>query len=163
MGIALSTAGILVGYATGTLTQKPTSYKELPDIKSTPDFNVEPNGLDCTVLSETVAKQYIDGLKDYGSAISFNANINSPLIKKWNDWCDDIATKRVTEPNTCGWIEIKHPKLDQASILPVSPVKIGIPGSEVDAVWETSLFATPLAGAEWVEPVEIKLDGTTEE
>lgn len=159
MGIALNTAGILVGYATGTLTSKPTSYKEIPDIKSTPDFNVEPNGLDCTVLSETVAKQYIEGLKDYGSSIQFIANLTKTLIDVWDPWCEAVKTAQATDANACGWIEITHPKLEKAVAIAVTPVALGMPPSEVDSVWEATLFATPLKGAEWITKIAITPNG----
>lgn len=155
MGIALSTAGIEVGYGTGTLTTKPTSLKELPDVKSTPDFNPEPNGLDCTTLKEKVAKQYVDGLRDYGSTIQFTVNLTKELLSVWDAWCEDVKTKQKTDDTACGWIQIKHPSLDKAVVVPVSPVPLGLPPAEVDNIYEGTLFVTPLAGAQWAEPIEI--------
>ncbi len=155
MGIPLSTAGVKIGYGTSKLAEKPTSFKNLPDIKSSPDFNVEPNGLDSTTLAEEVAKQYIEGLRDYGSSIQFTANLTKELIGIWDTWCSEVKEKQKTEATACGWIEIIHPGLDKAAVIPVSPVELGLPAMEVDSILETTLYVTPLGGAEWVVPITI--------
>ena len=55
MANELSTAGVLVKYIveeTGG-TRPTTGYTTIPNIKSTPDINPEPSGLDVTDLSAT--------------------------------------------------------------------------------------------------------------
>lgn len=161
MGVAITTAGVIVGYAVGNLGTKPTEFKEIPDIKSTPDFNVEDSGIDCTVLSETVAKQYTQGLKDYGSSIEFTANLTKRIITVWNKFYNDVKTAQnaiSATGNECGWIAIHHPKLGQDVILPCTPSALGLPAMEVDSVVEETLRVTPLAGAEFVETVTITPD-----
>lgn len=161
MGVAITTAGVTVGYAVGKLSSKPTKFAEIPDIKSTPDFNVEDSGIDCTTLAETVAKQYTAGLKDYGSSIEFTANLTKRIITVWTKFYDDVKTAQTAGAATgeeCGWIAIHHPKLSQDVVLPCTPSALGLPAMEVDAVVEETLRVTPLGGAEWVATVTITPD-----
>lgn len=161
MGIALSTAGVEVGYALGTLASRPTTgYKEIPDIKSTPDFNVDPNGIDVTNLKEKVAKQYVEGLRDYGSTVQFGANLTKSVIKVWEQDICDVALASNSETPVC-WIQIAHPSLDKGVFIPTQPVRMGLPSMEVDSALETTLYAMPLAGADWQDKVDIA-DDTTE-
>ena len=68
-GVALSTAGVTVGYAVETTAgTRPTSgYTAIPDIKSTPELNPEPEAHEATDLEETEYKFYVAGLKAHGS------------------------------------------------------------------------------------------------
>ena len=81
MGIALSTAGVTIGYAVEeTVGERPTTgYKNIPDVKSIPEMNPEPETLESTTLAETEYKTYIEGLKDLGGALSFTANLQLNL------------------------------------------------------------------------------------
>ena len=71
MGIALSTAGVTVGYATETTagTRPTTGFKLIPDIKEVPEMNPEPESLETTTLAATEFKTYTEGLKDLGPTI----------------------------------------------------------------------------------------------
>ena len=75
MGVAidLSTAGIRIGYAyEATSGTRPTSgYTNLPNPKSIPDMNPQPNALDITSLNDTEWKRYMEGLKDMGGSLEF--------------------------------------------------------------------------------------------
>ena len=85
MGIAISTAGITLGYAVETTakTRPTTGYKVIPDLKEIPEMNPEPETLETTTLSETEYKTYIEGLKDLGGALSFLANFTTELETEW--------------------------------------------------------------------------------
>ena len=84
MGIALSTAGVTVGYAVETVKgTRPTSgYTLIPDIKEVPEMNPEPETLETTTLAETEFKTYIEGLKDLGGALAFTANYTTEVETK---------------------------------------------------------------------------------
>ena len=62
MGIALSTAGVTIGYATETTvgTRPTTGYTVIPDIKEIPEMNPEPETLETTTLAATEYKTYIE-------------------------------------------------------------------------------------------------------
>lgn len=55
MGLAISTAGVTVGYAVEAAkgTRPTTGFKLIPDLKEVPEMNPEPETLETTVLSET--------------------------------------------------------------------------------------------------------------
>lgn len=55
MALELSTAGVLLKYcAAASGTTRPTAgYVTIPNIKSIPDFNPEPESLEVTDLSDT--------------------------------------------------------------------------------------------------------------
>lgn len=152
MGIAFSTAGMKVLYAMETTagTRPTTGYKEIPDIKSTPDYNTEPNGIDVTTLSETVALQYVEGLRDYGSSLSFTANLTNELTTAWDAFCEAAETGEKTGLKP--WIQIIHPKLTKAWFAPGSPVKMSMPTAETNAALETTVYIVPAGGGVWDTP-----------
>ena len=53
MGLAISSIGIQIKYAAETTanTRPTTGYKVIPDIKSLPDFNPEPDTIETTTFS----------------------------------------------------------------------------------------------------------------
>ena len=56
-------------YCESTAGTRPTTgYTQVARLRSMPDFNEAPNGIDVTELDETQYKQYISGLSDPGGA-----------------------------------------------------------------------------------------------
>lgn len=140
MAIALSTAGIEVKYkAVASGASMPTaSYVTIPGIKSIPEFNPEPNNLDCTPLSEKAYHQYIPGLKDLGSAIGLTVNMDDSfktawgsLVSAYNNGASDI------------WIEYAVPGMATSFYFTAAPVDLGFGGAEVDAVFENTAYLMP--------------------
>ena len=143
MGIALSTAGVTVGYAIEEVKgTRPTSlYSLIPDIKEVPEMNPEPSTLDSTVLSATEYKTYIEGLKDLGGALSFTANYTTELEGVWAELVS--ASKEALDEGKATWFEIKHPKLEKSVFFTGQPSAMGLPAMSVDSILETSLYITP--------------------
>ena len=143
MGIALSTAGVTVGYAVETVKgTRPTSgYTLIPDIKEVPEMNPEPETLETTTLAETEFKTYIEGLKDLGGALAFNANYTTEVETKWGELVE--AYKTAIDSGLATWFEIKHPKLDKSVFFTGQPSAMGLPAMSVNSVLETSLYITP--------------------
>ena len=143
MGIALSTAGVTVGYAVETTkgTRPTTGYTEIPDIKGVPEMNPEPEALESTTLSETEYKTYIEGLKDLGGSLSFTANFTSALQTDWATLVS--AAKTAKESDKATWFEIKHPDLEKSVFFSGQPSAMGLPGMSVNSVLETSLYVVP--------------------
>lgn len=79
-----STAGIKLYWGDSVVTEGvpaiPSSWTEIPDIKSTPSLNSTPDKLETTVLSETIQKTYINGLMDLGGSFEFTANMTPALV-----------------------------------------------------------------------------------
>lgn len=148
-GIALSTAGVTVGWAVeATANERPTTgYKAISDIKEIPDFNPEPETHEATDLEETEYKFYVQGLKDVGGALAFLANFTQKLQDQWDEIVEAYETAIAGGKRL--WFEIKHPKLTKSVFFPGEPAKMGLPGMGVNSVLETSLYITPTGAPVW--------------
>lgn len=143
MGIALSTAGVTVGYAVETVkgTRPVSGYTLIPDIKEVPEMNPEPETLETTTLAETEFKTYIEGLKDLGGALAFTANYTTEVETVWAELVEEYKT--AIDSGLSTWFEIKHPKLDKSVFFTGQPSAMGLPAMSVNSVLETSLYITP--------------------
>ncbi len=149
MGIALSTAGVTVGYATeATVGTRPTTgYKIIPDIKEIPEMNPEPETLETTTLAATEYKTYIEGLKDLGGALSFLANYTTELETEWSALVTAYNTAKTSGKSI--WFEVKHPQLTKSVFFTGQPSAMGLPGMSVNSVLETNLYITPTNAPVW--------------
>lgn len=149
MGIALSTAGVTVGYAVeATKGTRPTSgFVVIPDIKEVPEMNPEPETLETTTLAETEYKTYIEGLKDLGGALSFIANFTTDLQTAWDELVAEYTTAKADGKSI--WFEVKHPGLAKSVFFTGQPSAMGLPSMGVNAVLETNLYITPTNAPIW--------------
>jgi hypothetical protein len=148
MGIALSTAGVTVGYAVETVkgTRPVSGYKLIPDIKEVPEMNPEPETLETTTLAETEFKTYIEGLKDLGGALAFTANYTTEVETVWAELVEEYKT--AIDSGLSTWFEIKHPKLDKSVFFTGQPSAMGLPAMSVNSVRNKSLHYTNFCSAE---------------
>lgn len=148
-GIALSTAGVTVGYAVETeVNVRPTTgYIAIPDLKEVPDFNPEPETHEATDLEETEYKFYVAGLKDIGGALGFLANFTEKLQTEWETLVEAYETALAAGKRV--WFEIKHPKLPKSVFFTGEPARMGLPGMSVNGILETTVYITPSSSPEW--------------
>lgn len=152
VAIDLSTAGIRVGYAFETTSgTRPTAFTNLPNPKSIPDMNPEPNALEITSLNDTEWKRYMEGLKDLGGALGITFGMSQVFFNLWNTICDTDETNRATSLRT--WLAFYVPGLDKSFFIPVTPSRIGIPAAEVDSVYDVTVNVLPIGAPEWAEAV----------
>ena len=149
MGIALSTAGVTVGYAVeATAGTKPTTaFTVIPDIKEVPEMNPEPETLETTTLAETEFKTYIEGLKDLGGALSFLANYTTELETAWSALITAYKTAKTS--GKAVWFEVKHPGLEKSVFFTGQPSAMGLPAMSVNSILETNLYITPTNAPAW--------------
>lgn len=149
MGIALSTAGVTVGYAVEATkgTRPTTGFVVIPDIKEVPEMNPEPETLETTTLAETEYKTYIEGLKDLGGALSFIANFTTDLQTAWDELVAEYSTAKTSGKSI--WFEVKHPGLAKSVFFTGQPSAMGLPSMGVNAVLETNLYITPTNAPIW--------------
>ena len=142
MALEISTAGILLKYAAETTagTRPTTGYTTVPNIKSTADFNPEPNTLEVTDLSDLVWKRYIEGLRDPGGAMSFTANLTSAFKTAWETLITAYSTAFASSKLV--WFEIMVPTIG-SFYFAGEPAELGINGDETDAVAEINVYITP--------------------
>lgn len=157
--IQLSTAGVKVYYTTnGTdSATAPTSMDDLtqiPEIKSIPELNPEPDNLETTTLEETEWRTYIPGLKDPGGALSFTANLTETLMTEWDRLVKAYDT--AAGENKVIWFVIIIPELKNSLMFTGKPSPLGMPAMEVSAVLETNLYITPTNAPAWkTKPVAV--------
>lgn len=148
-GIALSTAGVTIGYAVETTagTRPTTGYAVISDIKEIPDFNPEPETHETTDLEQTEYKTYIQGLKDVGGALGLLANFTEKLQTQWDTIV--AAHKTAAADGKRMWFEVKHPKLPKSVFFPGEPSSMGMPAVAANGVLETTVYITPNSGPLW--------------
>lgn len=86
---------------------------------------------------------YVEGLKDLGGALSFNANLTDDLVDYWDDLLDAYDT--AAESGKAIWFAVVHPKLANAVFFQGDPATIGLNEAEVGGMAETTLYITPLS------------------
>lgn len=142
MSLELSTAGVLLKYACETTagTRPTTGYTQIPNIKSIPDFNPEPESLEVTDLSDTEWRRYIPGLKDPGGALAFTANLTTGFKTAWTALVTAATTAASTGKAT--WFEIMVPSFGSFFFAGI-PSSLGMTAMDVNAVLEVEAYITP--------------------
>jgi len=142
MALELSTAGVLLKYcASASGSTRPTSgYTTVPNIKSIPDFNPEPESLEVTDLSDTVWRRYIPGLKDPGGALAFTANLTTSFKTAWGNLV--TATNTATAAGKSMWFEIYVPNFGSFFFAGI-PSELGMTAMDVNSVLEIEAYITP--------------------
>lgn len=145
MAIELSTAGIMVKWAVEATagTRPTTNYKALVGIKSIPEFNPEPNNLDCTPLEETEWTRTIPGLKSVPGPMGITVNDYDDFRTSWSEMMTAYATAKAG--GKALWIEYNVPGLsvDPSFFYTAIPSELGFGGAETDSVYENVAYLTP--------------------
>lgn len=142
MGIALTSIGIKISYSTETTkgTRPTTGYKVLPDLKSIPDFNPQPNTADATTFDNLEYTSYVKLLKDIGGALEFNANLTQDLYDAWSVMI--TANNNLTDGKQM-WYCVDIPNFDKSIFFTGDPSEMGIPSAEANSLLETSVYIVP--------------------
>lgn len=143
MSERVSTAGMTLQYCVETTagTRPTTGYTEVPEVKSMPSFNPQPETIQSTTLKETVYHTYVQGLKDLGGALDFGANMTDDLVTFWGTLVTAYTTAAASGKSV--WFAIVHPKLANATFFTGEPAPIGLNEAEVGGMAETTLYITP--------------------
>lgn len=127
---------------------RPTSgYTNLPNPKSIPDMNPEPNALDITSLNDTEWKRYMEGLKDMGGSLGLTFGMSQAFYDLWETICDTDDANKATGKRT--WFVFYVPGIDDSFFIPVDPSRIGMPAAEVDAVLDVTVNVLPIGAPVW--------------
>lgn len=150
--VDLSTAGIRVGFAhessSGT---KPSSFTNLPNPKSIPDMNPEPNALDITSLNDTEWKRYMEGLKDMGGALGITFGMSQEFYSTWQTMCTTAETNKATGKRL--WFVFYVPGLTDSFFMTVDPSRMGMPAAEVDSVLDVTVNVLPTGEIGWATAI----------
>lgn len=151
--IDLSTIGARFGYAFEAVAgTRPSAFVNIPNPKSIPEFNPEPNTGETTSLNNEEYTSYIPLLKDLGGALGFGMGMSQELLDDWNEMCDTTETNEATGKRT--WFCIYHPGLDKSLVFTGKPVKLGMPTMEVNSVWDATVYVAPTNEPAWVTAIK---------
>ena len=144
MSQRVSTAGMFLAYCVGTTagTHPTTGWTKIPEIKSMPSFNPQPETIQSTTLGETEYHTYVEGLKDLGGALEFTANLTDGLMTAWESV--NTAYASAVSASKELWFVVAHPKLAKATFFTGDPAPIGMNEATVGSMAETTLYITPL-------------------
>ena len=141
MALEFNTIGVKLKYKTETSAgTRPTSgFTQIPDIKSTPAIDINPNKLEVTNLEDEY-QRFIDGVKSVGDSFDFTANLTADLKTKWASCVSAANAAWVSGKAT--WFEISIPNFDSFYFAGI-PTELGVNEMGVDAVVESTLHIVP--------------------
>ena len=141
MALEFNTIGVKLKYATESSagTRPTTGYIQIPDIKSTPAIDINPNKLECTNLEDQY-RRFVDGVKDVGDSMDFTCNLTADLKTKWASCVSAAQTAWASSKAT--WFEISIPNFDSFYFAGI-PSELGINEMGVDSVIESTLHIVP--------------------
>jgi hypothetical protein len=147
MALEFNTIGVKLKYCVeSSAGTRPTSgYTQIPDIKSTPAIDINPNKIEVTNLEDQY-RRYVDGVKDVGDSFDFTANLTADLKTKWASCVSAAETAWASGKST--WFEISIPNFDSFYISGI-PTELGVNEMGVDAVIESTLHIVPNSIAGW--------------
>lgn len=156
-GTPIASIGVKIGYKAVSKSNKPsavdwttgtTAFTRIYDIKSTPDFNTQPNTADATTFDNLTYTTSVELLKDIGGALEFSANLTSDFKTAWASVCTDAAD--TTKGNGGVWFGITIPGIAQSIMFYGKPSALGLPSLSANTLAETSVYVTPITEPEWV-------------
>lgn len=149
--MAQSSAGIRLYWCSGVtvsadgtaaLPTTPT-WNEVPDVTSIPALGGEPNMLDATVLSETVMKRYIPGLKDPGGSLGYAVLMTPAMISSTNNAVTAWATGASATTPTYTAIAVQFPApLNMYYWYMGEPIPVSPGETEVDGVLASTFYTS---------------------
>lgn len=147
MALEFNTIGVKLKYCVETSAgSRPTAgYTQIPDIKSTPAIDINPNKIEVTNLEDQY-RRYVDGVKDVGDSFDFTANLTADLKTKWASCVS--AAEAAWASGLSTWFEISIPNFDSFYISGI-PTELGVNEMGVDAVIESTLHIVPNSIAGW--------------
>ena len=141
MALEFSTLGIKLNYVIETSAgTRPTSgVTNIPDIKNIPGFDLSPNQLPVTNLSDDT-ERFIPGIKTLGGDKTITANHTVALRSKWASLVSAAETAWACGKST--WFEVEIPNEDSFWFAGI-PTMQGLADITVDSVLEAQLHIIP--------------------
>ena len=141
MALEFNTIGVKLKWASETTkgSRPTTGFVQIPDIKSTPAIDINPNKIEVTNLEDQY-RRYVDGVKDVGDSFDFTANLTASLKTAWNSLV--TAAEAAWSRGKATWFEISIPNFDSFYFAGI-PGELGVNEMSVDAVIEATLHVVP--------------------
>ena len=141
MAKEFSTIGTKLNYVVETTAgSRPTSgVTNIPDIKNIPGFDLTPNQLPVTNLTDDT-ERFIPGVKSLGGDKTITANHTVALRNAWASLVSAANTAWASGKST--WFEVEIPNEDSFWFAGI-PTMQGLADISVDAVLEAQLHIIP--------------------
>lgn len=145
--VEISTVGAKVKWAVEQDGTRPTSgYTELVGVSSAPGFDMTPETIDVSDISDYIT-QYVEGRQDPGGDAQFTLNHSEEAITSWNNM-KAAADAALVNGNRL-WFEYYYPKATKSYYWSGRPLALGHGGIEQNAASTLPAHVVPNGSFEW--------------
>lgn len=124
-------------------TRPETGYTIIPEIKTMPDLNAEPEGIDSTTLLETEYTTSEPGLKTLG-ILAYGANMTDELEEIVDSIIELQETAAASDKRV--WFAEVNPKLKKATFWPGKVTSINFADQSVNDMCNTTIYISQSSG-----------------
>ena len=132
MSVGILSAGLKIGYATGT-TRPTSGYTYLPEVKDIPQSTTEASTHQVTDFNEMYQHVSIGGLLGEPGNIQITMNRNDTAVTAWEKM---LNTFEEMTAGTKMYFTIEHPSLSDADFFSGKPYPLSTIGGSVDSPLE---------------------------
>lgn len=127
--IEITTVGAKVLYCVESTagTRPTTGYTELPGVSTAPGFDMTPETIDVSDITDTIT-QYVPGRQDPGGDAQFLLNHSEAAITAWETLVSSASTGLASGYRT--WFEYKYPGATRSYFFCARPIALGNGGIE---------------------------------
>lgn len=122
----VSTLGVKLGYGVGTVSEKPTTYKQLERVNSIGGITLDTERIDASALEDLVSK-YVQGRQDTGGTWEVTFNLSNDVIDQLEGLMSEY---KALENGQKMWFEVWSPYMDRAFFV-VAQVPANIPMPDI--------------------------------
>lgn len=146
--IEITTVGAKVQYCVETVagTKPTTGYTEIVGVASAPAFDMTPETIDVSDLSDYFT-QYVPGRQDPGGDAQFTLNHSEAAIDAWEAMVTAAATG-LASGLRC-WFEYVYPGATRSYFFCARPLSLGNGGMEQNAADTIPAHVIPNGSFEW--------------
>ena len=128
--IDLTTIGVKVGWASGAVDTKPTSFKQLLRVKKVGGISLEQDKIDITALEASV-KEYAAGLADTGGTWPVTIGLSDDTVTAWDEILTAYETGKASGKSI--WWDVYFPGLSKSFYVVAEPGMIPMPDIDLSS------------------------------
>ena len=146
--VEIATVGAKVLYCIESVagTKPTTGYQELVGISSAPGFDMTPETIDVSDISDYFT-QYVNGRQDPGGDAQFTLNHSEAAIDAWEAMVS-AATTALADGRRC-WFEYQYPGATRSYFWSGRPITLGNGGIEQNTASTIPAHVIPNGSFEW--------------
>lgn len=146
--VEIATVGAKVLYCVESVagTKPTTGYTEILGVSSAPAFDMTPETIDVSDISDYFT-QYVNGRQDPGGDAQFTLNHSEAAIDAWETMVSAAATA-LADGKRC-WFEYKYPGATRSYFWSGRPITLGNGGIEQNTASTIPAHVIPNGSFEW--------------